>query len=302
MRDIYHQGDSDETRKQIMEHRIGGVERFAKTGKKGVKVSGRTGSPDFVDAYDAVEKEAKLLAELDHPNIVKVNDLRISQDEQEITMVEPLLPGETLDKVAKKLGKGIQALGTKIEIMKQVAKALDYCHSQGIVYADMKMQSVMVELDPTESGVNGVKQATLIDFGQSIDLNKPHPLDGRHFNERYGAIEQHLSRRSGGTVDMVRNPWVDYQSFGTVMYEFFTGEHPTRWGSYNPSLMERPDSYNLTKVPKEVRPLMEKILSCDPKERQQVGTLAEFVNQVSLAYEESQRNSLLGKIRRQIFK
>jgi serine/threonine protein kinase len=236
---------------------------------------------------------------LDHPNIVKVNDLRVSEDGQEITLIEPLLKGETLDKTILRLGKTPAGFRIKMEIMRQVADALDYCHTQGVVYADLKMGSILVELNEDKPGDFKLENVTLIDFGQSIEINKPHPLDGSHFDIRYGAIEQYLAQEQGNR-DLIRNPLVDYQSFGTLLYEVFTGSHPSKYRSYQPTLMQRPNSYDLTKAPKEARDLMRHILSCNPEERKQVGTLKKFVDQVDIAYEDHRRTGLLAHVRQQL--
>ena len=82
-------------------------------------------------------REAEAAAALDHPNIVALYDW-FSDDEGSVLVWE-LVRGESLDKLAERLGDGdVVAVGVEL------LDALAYAHSQGIIHRDVKPQNVML--------------------------------------------------------------------------------------------------------------------------------------------------------------
>jgi eukaryotic-like serine/threonine-protein kinase len=96
------------------------------------------------------EREAQMLASLNHPHICSVFD--VGQHEGTNYLVMELLDGKTL---AERLEKGPLPLDEALRIAIEIADALDKAHRQGVIHRDVKPSNVML----TKSG------AKLLDFG-----------------------------------------------------------------------------------------------------------------------------------------
>ncbi len=99
------------------------------------------------------EIEARLLASLSHPRVVKVLDH--SSDEQGLYIVMELVPGTDLGAVLKREGDPGLRLGDAIEYARHGCEALQYVHEQQIVHRDVKPQNMIL----SDDGV------ILVDFG-----------------------------------------------------------------------------------------------------------------------------------------
>ena len=101
------------------------------------------------------EREAKVLASLNHPNIATIHGVEESGRVRALVM--ELVPGESL--------KGPLPLETALNYAKQIADALEAAHEKGIVHRDLKPANIMV----TPEGV-----VKVLDFGLAA-IRKPHP-------------------------------------------------------------------------------------------------------------------------------
>jgi hypothetical protein len=99
------------------------------------------------------EIEARLLASLSHPRVVKVVDH--SSDEQGLYIVMELVPGTDLGAILKRAGQPGLTIGDAIEYVRHGCEALQYVHGQQIVHRDVKPQNMIL-------GDDGV---VLVDFG-----------------------------------------------------------------------------------------------------------------------------------------
>jgi len=99
------------------------------------------------------EIEARLLASLSHPRVVKVLDH--SSDDQGLYIVMDLVHGVDLGAILKRSGDPGLTLGDAIEYVRHGCEALSYVHSQQIVHRDVKPQNMIL-------GTDGV---ILVDFG-----------------------------------------------------------------------------------------------------------------------------------------
>jgi serine/threonine-protein kinase len=87
------------------------------------------------------EREARLVANLEHPNIVPI--YRISSGEQLFWYAMQFLEGRSLDDVLHE--KGRFSLEETIPILEQVAEALDYAHERQVIHRDIKPSNVMLD-------------------------------------------------------------------------------------------------------------------------------------------------------------
>ena len=106
------------------------------------------------------EIEARLLAHLRHPRVVRVVDYFIDDTGQYIVM--ELVAGADLGGVLKQHGVPGLPVANAIEYVRQAAEALQYVHEQQIVHRDVKPQNLILG----ESGI------TLVDFGVARELGE----------------------------------------------------------------------------------------------------------------------------------
>src|SRR5215467_13256977 len=97
------------------------------------------------------EREAKVLASLNHPNIAVLYGFEESNGTRALAM--ELVDGPTL---ADRIKQGPLALEEALPIAKQIAEALEYAHERGIIHRDLKPSNVKLTADG---------QIKLLDFG-----------------------------------------------------------------------------------------------------------------------------------------
>ena len=105
------------------------------------------------------EREAKLLAALNHPNIASIYGCESG------ALVMELVEGETL---AERLKRGPLPIEDTLEICKQVAEALEAAHQKGILHRDLKPSNIQI----TPEG-----RVKVLDFGLAKMMERPHDSD-----------------------------------------------------------------------------------------------------------------------------
>jgi ABC-type transport system substrate-binding protein/serine/threonine protein kinase len=159
---------------------------------------------------DRFQREAQIVAQMDHPAIVPIYDL--GRDESSLFFVMPLVGGTTLLRLIRDQSL---RLGDVVDIGIQVAEALDYSHSRGVVHRDIKPANIMVT---REEGAGA--RVRVMDFGLAhatteSRLTKTGTLVG---TVAYLSPEQVASRSFDGRSDIY--------SLGVVLYECLLGEPP----------------------------------------------------------------------------
>lgn len=161
------------------------------------------GDKSFSDRFI---REARIVANLTHQNIITVYDVGVHNQFHYIAM--EYLPGETLDdKIKKKLNIN-QVLG----ITKQIAAALDFAHKKGIVHRDVKPDNILFREDGT---------AVLTDFGIARAAKSETKMTATGTvigTPHYMSPEQAQGQEIG--------PWSDLYSLGIVLFEMLSGEVP----------------------------------------------------------------------------
>jgi serine/threonine protein kinase len=165
--------------------------------------------PDQLDRIlKRFEREAKALARLSHPNIVKVHDF--GEYEGAPYLVMEYLPGGTLK---EKMGMPT-SWQAAASLLIPVAHALNYAHLQGILHRDVKPANILI----TATG-----EPMLTDFGiaKILDIKETNTLTGTGVGigtPEYMAPEQCV----GGSVDAR----ADVYSLGIIFYELVIGRKP----------------------------------------------------------------------------
>src|ERR1700687_554911 len=96
------------------------------------------------DRLSRFEREAKLLASLNHPHIAAIYGLEESSST--IALVMELVEGPTL---ADRIATGPIPLDEALPIAKQIAEALEYAHDKGVIHRDLKPANIKVTPDGT---------------------------------------------------------------------------------------------------------------------------------------------------------
>jgi eukaryotic-like serine/threonine-protein kinase len=229
------------------------------------------------------EREAKLLASLNHPNIAAVHEF--DEDTGVRFLVLEFIEGDTLE---DRLRHGAIPLEESLRLARQISEALEAAHEKGIIHRDLKPANIKVTDDGTVKVLDfGLAKAFAGDGLQANTVDSPSlSIEG---NERgmilgtaaYMAPEQAAGKR----VDRRADIW----AFGVVMYEMITGTRPFVGADVTEtiaSVMTKEPDFD--QVPTKVRRLLRKCLEKDPKRRlRDIGDAWELLDDQSVAADEA---------------
>jgi len=175
-----------------------------------IKVLHAQGATD-ADQLERFRREARAVAQLNHPHIVTVIDAGEQEDRIRPTpyIVFEYVEGETLKARIRRNGR--LPIGEAIAYAIEIARALGAAHERGIVHRDVKPQNVLVD----EEG-----RAKVTDFGIARTLDQEGlTQDGRVLGTTdYVSPEQALGHPVTGQSDLY--------SLGIVLFEMLTGDVP----------------------------------------------------------------------------
>ncbi len=157
------------------------------------------------EAEERLQREARIVAGMDHPVIVPIYDFGNHQGS--IFFVMPLVEGVTL---RARIREGGLSFGETLEVAAQAAEALHYSQSQGVIHGDVKPENLMV------SGEPGALRVRLMDFGLARRRIRAGGAAGG--TVVYMSPEQVMNVDVDGRTDVY--------SLGVVLYECLAGEPP----------------------------------------------------------------------------
>jgi serine/threonine protein kinase len=154
------------------------------------------------------QREARVVAKLEHPNIVPIYDY--SQYENRPYLVMKYIEGETLK---QRISNGMIPIAESLRIIETIGSALQYAHDKDVLHRDIKPSNVLITKD---------NQVYLTDFGlarmaQSSD--KTLTTDMMIGTPQYISPEQALAKQDLDTR-------TDIYSLGVVIYELLVGKVP----------------------------------------------------------------------------
>ena len=235
-----------------------------------IKLLSESVSPDLSARF---EREALIMSELNHPNIVRLYDW--GRGEYGLYIAMEFLDGPTLEEVMTRQSK--LRLDVVVAITRPVAEAVQYVHEKGFVRNDIKPSNIML----TAGG-----RVCLLDFGITRPLGSRPELQSKFISEagmvigtlRFMAPEQAY----GEPVDQRS----DIFSLGVVVYHLLTGVFPFEGSTTVDTLRAlaesspTPPSQHI-ELPAAVNELILKCLERDPNKRFQ--TMAEFIESLDTA-------------------
>jgi eukaryotic-like serine/threonine-protein kinase len=212
------------------------------------------------------EREARVLASLNHPNIAQIHGLEESENTRCIVM--ELVEGATLQ---ERLKRGPIPIDEALPIAKQLAEALEAAHERGIIHRDLKPANIKLTSDG---------KIKVLDFGlakafqeqQAAPLSDSPTLIGASVPGAILGTAAYMSpeQAKGRAVD----PRTDIFAFGCILYEMLSGR-PAFDGEDVTEILSRilqrePDwSAIPSNVPPRIRELMRLCLEKNAKNRRQ---------------------------------
>jgi serine/threonine protein kinase len=212
------------------------------------------------------DREARLLASLNHPNIAAIHGLD-EADGVKFLVLE-YVPGETL---AERLAKGPLPFRQALEVGRQIAEALEAAHERGVVHRDLKPANIKITPDD---------KVKVLDFGLAKALEEAGP---RGPEENSALITAEMTRAgtvmgtpaymspeqaSGKAVDRRADIW----AFGCVIYEALSGKRTLpgeRTTDVLVGVLDREPDWSAlpATTPENVRSLLRRCLTKEPQSR-----------------------------------
>jgi hypothetical protein len=188
----------------------GGMATVVKAERRGELSALKRPLASFLDDPEFIERflrEAEIGRTLNHPNIVRILE-RGEVDEVPYFTME-LLAGETLQAFVR--ARGAVAPRTAAAVVAQVAEALDFAHSKGVIHRDLKPSNIMLLPDGT---------AKVMDFG----IARARRFDGLTATGAFLGTPEYLAPETieGSGAE----PRSDLYALGVVLYELLTGQPP----------------------------------------------------------------------------
>ena len=219
---------------------------------------------DTPERRSRFEREARVLASLNHPNIATLHGLEDCGDKTLLEM--ELVPGENL---AERLKRGPLTPEEAIPIFRQIAEALEAAHGQGIIHRDLKPANVKVTPDGRVKVLDfGLAKAMEVESRSSDSPQSPTYTTRTHDGMVFGtAAYMSPEQVRGRALDRRTDIW----SFGCMLYESLTGRAPFAAETISDTLAavlkEEPDWRALPAAPLGLQRLVRRCLKKEPSAR-----------------------------------
>ena len=214
------------------------------------------------------QREAQVLASLNHPNIAAIYGIEHQEKIQALAM--ELVEGPTL---AERIHQGAIPLDGALPIAQEIAEALEYAHERGIIHRDLKPSNVKITADG---------KAKVLDFGLakalSDDLSAQNSSESPTLSAEATKAGVVLGTPAYMSPEQARGKPADRRadiwSFGCVLFEMLAGRRPFEGDAVSDSLADilksEPNWSALpADVPASIQKMLRRCLTKDPKQRLQ---------------------------------
>jgi serine/threonine protein kinase len=234
------------------------------------------------DRLSRFQREAEVLASLNHPNIAAIYDLQEAEGAR--FLVLELVEGETL---AERIARGPIPIDEALQIAKSICEALEAAHEQGIVHRDLKPANIKITPDGKVKVLDfGLARVMSGNASTATVSNSPTLVSGSMAGAIIGTAAYMSPEQAEGLNADSRS---DVFSFGCVLYEMLTGRQLFQGDSaakiLSGVLIGQPD---FTALPPKLNPrlhdLLRRCLEKNPKRRwQAVGDLRAELETIAAA-------------------
>src|SRR6266568_1757038 len=191
-------------------------------------------------------REARVLAQLDHPNILPVYEFG-EQDGIPYLVMPHMAGGSLRDRVR---GKGPVPPEEVIKLMNQVLNALQYAHKHGLIHRDIKPGNMLFKADGTLMLSDfGLVKVTRLDTLPTLEEASTITTEAITGTPDYMAPEQIMGQVT---------PASDIYALGIVLYEMLSGERPFKSENYMGLLMKH--MYEQPRPMREANPSISRVL------------------------------------------
>ena len=205
---------------------------------------------------NSFEKEARILAELRHPNIVEVLD--VFEENNTSYMVMTYIEGQSLQKTVEQ--KGRLKYNEAVNYIAQIADAVNFIHTRHILHRDIKPDNIMLTAD---------YKAILIDFGSAREYEEDKTqIHTSILTNGYAPPEQYASKSRKGS-------YTDIYALGATFYYALTGHVPLEATARLNEKMPEPKSF-VTDIPEEANRTILKAMQLKSENRHQ--TVNDFMD------------------------
>ncbi len=201
------------------------------------------------------EREAQIVARLEHPHIVPVYDF--NEFEGQPYLVMKFIEGRTLKRI---LSAGLLSVDQILNIVTPIADALTYAHKRGVLHRDIKPSNIVLDKDDvpylTDFGLARIAEAVESTMSADMILGTPQYISPEQANG-----ERNLDART------------DIYSLGVILYEMLVGRVP--FNADTPYAIVHDHIYTPLPLPSELNPdipppverVLLKALTKNPAER-----------------------------------
>ena len=246
-------------------------------------------------------REARVTAMLQHPNTVPVYELgRDNRGQLYFTM--KLVHGYTMRELLDPQYRDRYDLTQLVEVITQVARALEYAHAQGVIHRDIKPENILV-------GPFG--EVLLLDWGLAKVWNRQGATQDTPVRESAEELEMELSitqhGKLQGTVAFMSPEQIerrstidgrtDLYSLGVILYEILCGQLPAQGSRADEVIAQilheaptKPSERTHARVPKQLEALTLACLEKDPERR--ISSASELIRELQQDWREKRRASI----------
>jgi eukaryotic-like serine/threonine-protein kinase len=210
------------------------------------------------------EREARLLASLNHPHIGGIYGVEVVDDTP--ALVLELVDGDTLD---ERIAKGPIPISEVLNIAHQIADALEAAHENGIVHRDLKPANIKITAAGAVKVLDfGLAKAVMGDTtGRDPSQSPTLTVNGTRDGVILGtAAYMSPEQARGKPVDKRTDVW----AFGCVVYEMLTGRVAFAGDTISDTIaaiLGREPEWSAVQVPASLRRVLQRCLEKDPRRR-----------------------------------
>ena len=205
------------------------------------------------DRLARFQREAQVLASLNHPGIAAIYGLEESDDTR--ALVLELVEGPTL---ADRIAQGPIPVDEALPIAKQIAEALEAAHEAGVIHRDLKPANIKVRDDGT---------VKVLDFGlaKALEGDGSNPSESPTVTAAATAAGVILGTAAYMSPEQARGKPVDKRAdiwaFGAVLFEMLTGRSAFQGDTLSDTIVKILDREpDLQALPRDTPPTIEHLL------------------------------------------